>query len=735
MSVVPLRAWVNRVAIVVAIIITFGIPGANLFVGYSNTVNTLAFKGRLNAARVAQYIYTHEGLWQYQRLRLAELIQLPEADEQPVVQTIFDKDGSLVLREGATLHWPVVGRRAPIVVSGETVGSFVIETDLWDSIINAMYATILSVMLGVSAYLSMRWLPLRALDRAIADLGASERALTAQNERFNAALSNMVQGLCMYDADGKVVIFSSRFVEIYRLPRGKIAVGMTTQDLMRVLQTYGTPDADPAATLTLRDAIYRERKDGAFVQRLTDGRSISITYRPRPAGGFVVTFEDITARLLAEERIKHMAHFDALTDLPNRVTFYERMEAVLAHLRRDESVGVLSLDLDNFKTVNDTLGHPVGDQVLKAVAERMQSCIRSEDLVARLGGDEFALVQVPAAEPSDLPVLAARLIEVVGAPYDIEGHRLVIGLSIGIAIAPSDGKQPDVLMKNADLALYRAKADGGGTYRFFEPAMDARMQARRALELDLRKAVLQGEFELDYQPIVDVKSGVVTSCEALVRWRHPERGLIQPMDFIPVAEETGLIVPIGEWVLKRACADAVRWPSSVMLSVNLSPTQFKNRNLLQSLKDVLSETGFPPGRLELEITELALLQESDGASVVLHQLRDLGIKIAMDDFGTGYSSLSYLRSFPFDKIKIDKSFVCDLPQKEDSVAIVRAVVGLSSSLGMTTIAEGVETKDQLASVKAEGCNEFQGFLFSRPKTAGEIEEILRAQATTAQNVA
>jgi diguanylate cyclase (GGDEF) domain len=355
--------------------------------------------------------------------------------------------------------------------------------------------------------------------------------------------------------------------------------------------------------------------------------------------------------------------------------------------------------------------------------------------VARLGGDEFAIVQVSSTQTSDVSALAARLIEVVGAPYDLDGHQVNVGASIGIAIAPTDGDKPDPLMKSADLALYRAKADGGCDYRFFEVEMDARMQARRALELDLRKAIVNGEFELYYQPIIDVKTRQITSCEALLRWHHPERGIVSPVEFIPVAEHTGLIVPLGEWVLRQACAEAVRWPKHVTIAVNLSPAQFKSRNLVPTVVNALAASGLPAARLELEITEMVLVQDNDGAFAILHQLRDLGIRIAMDDFGTGYSSLGYLRSFPFDKIKIDQSFIQDLPAKQDSVAIVRAVVGLSSSLGITTTAEGVETEEQLASLTAEGCNEFQGFLFSLPKTAADIARLFGELAPRVEAVA
>jgi diguanylate cyclase (GGDEF)-like protein/PAS domain S-box-containing protein len=554
--------------------------------------------------------------------------------------------------------------------------------------------------------------------------------------RLDAALNNMAHGLCMFDADGKLVIFNPRFAEIYGLPVREIAPGMTTRQLMALAFGSGRfSDVDPEGSIALQQSFVREHKPGSLVEHLTDGRSIAISHQPTPDEGFVATFEDITERLLTEEKVKHLARHDTLTDLLNRVAFYEQMETVLSRLRRSETMAVLSLDLDHFKSVNDTLGHPIGDLLLQTAAERMLSCVRGEDIVARLGGDEFAIVQVPSELPSSIVSLATRLIDVVGAPYDLDGHQVIVGISVGITVAPGEGSEPDALMKNADLALYRAKADGGGIYRFFEVGMDARMQARRILELDLRKAIVNREFELFYQPIVDVKTGAVTSCEALIRWNHPERGMVAPMDFIPIAEETGLIVPLAEWVLRRACTEAARWPKHVTVAVNLSPAQFKSRNLVPTVISALATSGLSAGRLELEITELVLMQQNEGAIATLHQLRNLGIRIAMDDFGTGYSSLGYLRSFPFDRIKIDQSFIRDLPGKEDSLAIVRAVVGLSSSLGIKTTAEGVETTEQLASLTSEGCNEFQGFLFSQPRPAAEVERLLGEDASQTAAVA
>jgi diguanylate cyclase (GGDEF)-like protein len=543
-----------------------------------------------------------------------------------------------------------------------------------------------------------------------------------ERERLDAALTNMAQGLCMFDADQQLVVFNPRVAEIFKIPAGEVILGMSMRELMAMAQAS---DKDPEAADAEQNKLLAAPTSGTVITTLKDDTTLLITHRPMPNGGFVATFEDITDRLRAEEQIRHLAHFDALTDLPNRASFYEKLRELLSQLRRAQIIGVLSIDLDHFKFVNDTLGHPIGDRLLKAVAARMRGCIREEDIVARLSGDEFALVQAPTLETSTAQGVAARLIEAIGAPYEIDGHRVVITASVGIAIGPADGDDPDMLIKNADLALSRAKADGGGTYRFFEREMDARMQARRAIELDLRSALANGELELNFQPIIDLKSGRISNCEALIRWRHPKRGMIPPSDFIPVAEETGLIVPIGEWVLHQACAEAAHWPHDVRVAVNLSPAQFKSKALVKTIVSALANSGLTADRLELEITELVLLQESDGAFAVLHKLRELGIKIAMDDFGTGYSSLRYLRSFPFDKIKIDQSFIRDLPAKEDSVAIIRAVVGLSSSLGITTTAEGVETEAQLDSLRHEGCSEVQGFLLAKPAPASEVRALLR----------
>jgi diguanylate cyclase (GGDEF)-like protein len=425
-----------------------------------------------------------------------------------------------------------------------------------------------------------------------------------------------------------------------------------------------------------------------------------------------------------------MARLDPLTGLPNRLLLRERLEEALARLKRNgEACALLLIDLDRFKPVNDTLGHPVGDALLLKVADRLRATVRPTDTIARIGGDEFIILQTGVRDPSDIQALARRLVDLIGRTYMVEGHLLTIGASVGVAVAPGDGTTADILLKNADLALYRSKTDGRGTFRFFEPEMDARMQARRRLELDMRQALARREFLLHYQPQMNLENNRLTGCEALIRWRHPERGTVSPVDFIPLAEEIGLIVPIGEWVIRQACRDAAAWPAPLSVAVNVSPAQFKSERLVETILSALSTSGLPAKRLEVEITEGVLLQESEKTLQTLHRLRALGVRVSMDDFGTGYSSLSYLRSFPFDKIKIDRSFVKDLAAKPDGDAIIRAIAGLGKSLGMTTVAEGVETHDQMQRIRAEGCTDVQGYLISKPIPADDLLTLLGKQAS------
>ena len=558
-------------------------------------------------------------------------------------------------------------------------------------------------------------------------MASREQELSIQNMRFAAAIGNMSQGLAMFDRDRRIIVCNERYGEMYRLPPELMKPGTTQEQLLEHRIAVGAyPPGDPQAYVAARVAHAKQRRrDDDTVIEFADGRVVAVSHRIMADGGWVSTHQDVTEQRRTQQRINHMANHDPLTDLPNRTLFRERMEQALARVKEGESVAVLCLDLDSFKEVNDTLGHPSGDKLLEAVAERLQHCTRASDTIARLGGDEFAIIRTRVERPEDVLAMAERIVAEINRPFEVDGHAIMVGASVGIAVAPSDGDSADELLKRADMALYAAKAAGRHTYRFFEPEMNARLQARRNLELDLRDALLRGEFELYYQPTLSVETRQVTGFEALIRWHHPERGLVLPGDFVPLCEEIGLINPIGDWVLRQACAEATGWPEHFRVAVNLSATQLKNnKGLVQSVASALAMSGLRPSRLELEITESVLLQENEATLATLHRMRALGVRIAMDDFGTGYSSLSYLRSFPFHKIKIDRSFVRELGTRADCAAIVRALAGLATSLGMTTTAEGVETEEQFEHLKDQGCDEVQGYLFGRPHPATELAALV-----------
>jgi diguanylate cyclase (GGDEF)-like protein len=571
--------------------------------------------------------------------------------------------------------------------------------------------------------------------KQIEALREREDQLRIQNLRFDVALNNMPHGLCMFDAEGRLIVCNRRYAELYSLPPELTKPGTELGAIMRHGIAAGVMAAErPAHTVKDRLAAVLRNETFRHINELEDGRILAVEHQPMEGGGWVATHQDITEQKRTEERIRHMARHDGLTDLPNRLLLHERMEEALGRVRRGESLAVHCIDLDHFKSVNDTLGHPLGDALLRQVGQRLRDSLRDTDTVARLGGDEFAVVQGQVERPEHAEMLARRLVEAISEPYDLDGHQVMIGASVGVTLAPHDGVHADDLMKNADMALYRAKTEGRGTYRFFEPEMDAQLQARRTLELDLRQALAAGEFVVYYQPLLNLESNQVSGFEALLRWNHPRRGLVPPIEFIGLAEEIGLIVPIGEWVLREACREAASWPGDIRVAVNLSPAQFRNRNLTHDVIRALAASGLNPQRLELEITESVLLVENEATLTTLHQLRSLGVRIAMDDFGTGYSSLSYLRSFPFDKIKIDGSFVRDASSRVDCAAIIRAIAGLGESLGIPTTAEGVETEEQLRHVFAEGCTEVQGYLFSHPRPAAELPHLI-ASLTATENAA
>ncbi|SDT20801.1 bifunctional diguanylate cyclase/phosphodiesterase [Bradyrhizobium canariense] len=552
----------------------------------------------------------------------------------------------------------------------------------------------------------------------------SERRLALEKERLDTAVNNMTQGLLLYDQDGRIVLFNQRYLEMYGLSRDIVKPGLHFRDLIAYRKALGSfkGDVDAFCSRTLSNVA--EKKATHTIIETPDGREIEIGNQPLKSGGWVATQEDITERRRAEKKIAHLAHYDALTDLPNRVLFREQLERELERTKRGEQLAMLYIDIDEFKSVNDSLGHPVGDELLKAVASRLRNCVRETDFVARLGGDEFAVVQTGVGQPSDVMELVKRIYETIREPYECLGHHVTTDASIGIAMAPHDGTDLDQLLKSADLAMYGAKSDGRRTYRFFEAEMDARVKARRTLELDMRQAIVDGAFELHYQPVVNLHSNEIVGCEALLRWRHPVRGMISPAEFIPIAEETGLICEIGDWVLATACAEAAGWPSNIRLAVNVSPVQFRSHAFSLKVANTLAATGLSANRLELEITEAVLIRDDETARTLLQHLRSLGVRIALDDFGTGYSSLSYLRRFPFDKIKIDRSFVDGITESDGSSSIVQAVINIANAQNMTTTAEGVETESQREMLRDLGCTEMQGFLFSRPRPVMEIRSLL-----------
>jgi len=559
----------------------------------------------------------------------------------------------------------------------------------------------------------------------------SERRLALEKERLDTAVNNMTQGLLLYDANARIVLCNQRYLEMYNLSSDMVKPGCHFRDLIAHRKATGSfgGNVDEFVANVLRNVA--EKRATNSVVETADGRAIQIVNRPLASGGWVATQEDITERRRAEKQITHLAHYDVLTDLPNRALFRSRMEQELERTKRGEQLAVLYIDIDEFKSVNDSLGHPAGDELLKAVASRLQACIRETDFVARLGGDEFAIVQTGIGQPDDVVDLVKRIYAAIREPYECLGHRIATDASIGIALAPSDGSDLDQLLKSADLAMYGAKADGRRTYRFFEPGMDARVKARRTLELDLRQALAEGGFELHYQPVIDCETGGIAGCEALLRWNHPVRGMISPAEFIPVAEDTGLICEIGDWVIATACAEAVNWPPHVKLAVNVSPVQFRSHGFSLKVANALVVTGLSAKRLELEITEAVLIRDDDAALAMLQHLRAIGVRIALDDFGTGYSSLSYLQRFPFDKIKIDRCFVNDIAEARGSSTIVQAVINIAKARDMTTTAEGVETEAQKQALIAFGCTEMQGYLFSPARPVAEIRKLLSKTSRTA----
>jgi len=666
------------------------------------------------------------------------LVRYPQRDTE-IGRKIPDASPwyGVVVRGGGTFDASAYFDQTPIIAAVQSLRNlpFVVQTEVTeaDALSDWRQQRIMVVLGSIAAAICALVLiklfatQYRRLERSEQTLASKNAELDVAHEQLNVTLANLVQGVCLFDRENRVVVFNPRYCEIYKLPPGEIQPGMSLEELCRRRIAAGTFIDKPVEEyLASVEAHYRAGDAHDAITKLMDGRTISSHRQPLPGRGWVVTYEDITARCEADAKIAFLARHDVLTGLANRSLFQDRLEQALALAERGKGFAVLCLDLDRFKAVNDTLGHPVGDSLLRAVAGRLRDVVRESDTVARLGGDEFAILQLGVTEVAETTVVARRIVQSISEPYYLDGHEVSVGTSIGIAMAPGDSAHPVQLMKNADLALYRSKQEGRGTWRFFERSMDAVATTRRALEVDLRRALAAGQFELHYQPIVSARTRRVTGFEALLRWRHPKRGLLLPGEFISIAEEIGLISDIGAWILLQACLEAMSWPDHLRIGVNLSTRQFRGNTLVTTVGNAMQTSGLAPDRLELEITESVPLANDQGALAMLQDLHRLGARIALDDFGSGYSSLSYLRGFSFDTIKIDRCFVSGLNAQDESGAIVRAIIGLAASLRMSVTAEGVETEDQFAFLAAAGCTEIQGYLISRPVPAHEVPALIES---------
>ena len=551
---------------------------------------------------------------------------------------------------------------------------------------------------------------------------AAKSDLERLNLWFDTALDTMSQGLTMYDRWDRLLLVNNRYREMYGISPDQVRPGDTIHEIFaRRSEGLSSQQIDEYLAPSLRE-LHAGRAVDKLVER-RDGKFYAVSLRPVKSGGWVSTHQDVTEQTRAEREVLYLAHHDALTELTSRGLFQSHVDRAVARLRQHgERFNILLLDLDRFKAINDSLGHLAGDRLLRQVARRLKSCVHQHDVVARLGGDEFAVLQVVHGDPRECAIaLADRLLNIIGEPYDLDGHRAIVETSIGIVLAPEHGEEAEQLIKSADLALYQAKSEGRNAWRLFEDVMAKQARARYELELDLRNAIERREFELHYQPVVDTATCEVRGLEALIRWNHPEHGMIVPREFIPIAESTGLIVPLGEAILRQACADAASCPADITIAVNLSPVQFGKGSIVETIARVLSQTGLAPERLELEITESVLLRADEPNVSKLHQLKALGVSIVLDDFGTGYSSLSYLRMFPFDKVKIDRSFVGEITTRSDCAAIVTAIIGLARCLDMVTTAEGVETVEQFELLRIAGCGQVQGYLFGPPAPIAKLQ--------------
>ena len=724
-SLIPLQTLIGLGGLLASLAIAIGIPFVSALHGYTLASNELSVLTRIDASALVAAGLSLDDLEKRQAEQLGRSVAFFDPVKRSIRWTIVDQEGKAVARGGSAIEWPSIERAVALPANPRGLAALQLAMSLRPLVIDLGLLTALCAMIGIGLGMAMRAATLPLLDRILAEQ-------KAENLRFHTAIDNISQGVCFFDGRQRLIVCNRRYAEMYHLTQDLVRPGTTLREIVDFRFSSGcSPEMTRGDYLAWRRTISISNERSDTVVTLRNGKTFAIHHQPMPDGGWVATHEDITERKRAVEQIERMAHYDSLTGLPNRVLFRARLNEEIARSTDGDSLAVLCIDLDRFKTVNDTLGHPLGDQLLRCVAQRLCECVRQTDLVVRLGGDEFAIIQTRAPQPAAAQSLARRLVRVMATPFEIEGHRVLVGASVGVAFSPDDGLDSDDLLRNSDLALYGAKAAGGGTYRMFQTQMGEMANSRRSMEIDLQRAAENGELELHYQPIIALGNQggrghrQVVGFEALLRWRHPVRGMVMPDCFIPLAEETGLIEPIGEWVLNKAFGEAVRWPAHVGVAVNLSPQQLRNGNLVGVVSEALRRSGLAANRVDLEITESVLLAENSINVAILHELRELGVRISLDDFGVGYSSLSYLRSFPFKKIKIDRSFIRDVASNSAAIAIVKAIAILGNSLGMVVTAEGVEAEEQLACLQALHCDEAQGYLMSPPRPACDIDEMLR----------
>ena len=724
------------IAVLLAVLVALLIPSGYFGLNYQNISGKLDAEAEINSRLVAHLITENPELWRYENFRLDELLSRRPTKGNPEIRCILDMQGTMVASNGATLAAPVISSSHAIYDSGRQIATLRIYTTLAPLLIKTGLMTLLGLLIGTTLFITLHMLPVKMARRA-------EQALKQNNEFLAKVMDNNTSGLVVLNPDGTISLCNRRFAALCGAEEGLLLgqnlVNSWITDaergrLSEQLQSLAKVNAEAVefeTELASSDGTLRQLTCGAARVR-SDAAESEI----------VISVEDITHRKESESRIRQMAYFDSLTSLPNRTLFNNETDRAIAYAKRFNTVfGLMVLDIDNFKRVNDTLGHHFGDLLLQGVAERLVSCVRrsdylsrpadeqSHEVVARLGGDEFTVLLTSFNRDEDAAKVANRIIGRMSSPFQLDGQEIFATISIGIANYPGDGDTRELLFKNADTAMYHAKSAGKNTYNFYRKAMNESALKRLNLENSLHKAVERNEFQLYYQPRIDSKTGAMPGAEALIRWNHPELGLVPPGDFISIAEENGLIVPMTEWVIGEACRQNKLWQQAglqqLKVSVNISSQVFKQRNLPELIGQALEKTGLEPGGLEIEITESLMLSNVEATIKVLKQVREIGVEISIDDFGTGYSSFSYLTQLPVNAIKIDRSFVMNLPHKQEDCAIVKAIIATSHSLGLTTVAEGVETGAQSEFLAANGCNEFQGYLFSRPVPAGEFEKLMR----------